>query len=104
MPKTESETQLPAWILGLNQEDLNFLRRFLRHSGSLKKVAADYEVSYPTVRLRLDRLIQKVDIIEEAVVLTPFERTLRVLLADQAIDPATYQTILHAHHEQTTDA
>lgn len=32
----------------------------------LKEVAGQYAVSYPTVRLRLDRLIQKIKISEEA--------------------------------------
>ncbi len=90
----------PEWIKGLDNEDLNFLKRFLLHSGSLKKVAADYSVSYPTVRLRLDRLIQKVEILEENTELSPFEQTMRVLLAYQTIDPATYQTILEAHRKQ----
>tara|TARA_R110002096_G_scaffold34468_7_gene98421 strand:+ start:711 stop:1013 length:303 start_codon:yes stop_codon:yes gene_type:complete len=97
----ETENNMPDWVKGLSIEDLNFLRRFLLQSGSLKKVAAEYHVSYPTVRLRLDRLIQKVEIIEEAASLSPFEQTLRVLLADQAIDPASYQTILKAHQTQT---
>ncbi len=94
------EQNTPEWIQGLDNEDLNLLNRFLLHSGSLKKVAADYSVSYPTVRLRLDRLIQKVEILEENSRVSPFEQTLRVLLAYQTIDPATYQTILEAHNKQ----
>jgi hypothetical protein len=31
----------------------------------LKEIAKQYDVSYPTVRLRLDRLIQKIRISEE---------------------------------------
>mgnify|MGYP001672587886 FL=1 len=34
-------------------------------SGSLKEIAKQYEVTYPTVRLRLDRLIQKIQISED---------------------------------------
>ena len=34
-------------------------------SGSLKEVAHQYGVSYPTVRLRLDKLIQKIRLSEE---------------------------------------
>jgi hypothetical protein len=30
------------------------------NSGSLKEIAKIYDVSYPTVRLRLDKLIQKI--------------------------------------------
>ena len=52
-------TTLPPWIADLDEQDLTFVKRFLLASGSLKEVAAQYGVSYPTVRLRLDRLIQK---------------------------------------------
>ncbi len=33
-------------------------------SGSLKEIAKEYNVTYPTVRLRLDKLIQKIQISE----------------------------------------
>ncbi|MGF9891224.1 DUF2089 family protein [Priestia megaterium] len=56
---------IPSWILSLESDDLEFIRKFVLNSGSLKQLAKDYEVSYPTVRLRLDRLIQKVEINEE---------------------------------------
>ena len=34
-------------------------------SGSLKEIAKQYEVSYPTVRIRLDSLIQKIQLSEQ---------------------------------------
>ena len=48
---------VPVWMTGLEEQDLTFIKKFLLASGSLKEVAAQYGVSYPTVRLRLDRLI-----------------------------------------------
>ena len=57
---------LPAWLAELDEEDLAFVKKFLLASGSLKEVAALYGVSYPTVRLRLDRLIQKIRLTETA--------------------------------------
>ncbi|SDD84368.1 Protein of unknown function [Bhargavaea beijingensis] len=54
--------QLPLWISSLDPEELEFIRKFMINSGSLKKLAKDYEVSYPTVRLRLDRLIQTINL------------------------------------------
>ena len=51
---------LPKWILDLDSEDLEFIRKFVLSSGSLKQIAKSYDVSYPTVRTRLDRLIQKI--------------------------------------------
>lgn len=53
---------IPEWIVNLDDEDVSFIKRFLLASGSLKEMARQYEVTYPTVRLRLDRLIQKIQI------------------------------------------
>ena len=57
---------IPDWMNNLEEEDLVFIKRFLLASGSLKEIATEYGVTYPTVRLRLDRLIQKIKLGEEA--------------------------------------
>ncbi|MFP3919420.1 DUF2089 family protein, partial [Lysinibacillus telephonicus] len=44
--------------------DVEFIKNFILNSGSLKDIAKYYEVSYPTVRIRLDKLIQKITINE----------------------------------------
>lgn len=56
---------LPEWMTNLDDEDVAFIKRFLLASGSLKEIANQYGVTYPTVRLRLDRLIQKIQIGED---------------------------------------
>lgn len=56
---------VPEWMTGLEDEDVAFIKKFLLSSGSLKEVARLYGVTYPTVRLRLDRVIQKVQITED---------------------------------------
>ena len=56
---------MPVWMAELEDEDLTFIKKFLLASGSLKEVASLYGVSYPTVRLRLDRLIQKIKLSED---------------------------------------
>lgn len=53
---------IPEWIINLDDEDISFIKRFLLASGSLKEIARQYAVTYPTVRLRLDKLIQKIQI------------------------------------------
>lgn len=58
-------TTVPFWMENLTDEELELVKQFLLHSGSLKQLANQYNVSYPTVRLRLDRLIQKVQLNEE---------------------------------------
>lgn len=51
---------IPEWMADLEDEDITFVKKFLLASGSLKEMARQYGVTYPTVRLRLDRLIQKI--------------------------------------------
>ena len=53
---------IPNWLLSLEREDIEFIKNFVLNSGSLKDIAKVYEVSYPTVRLRLDKLIQKIQV------------------------------------------
>ena len=60
-----------GWMAALAEEDRHFLKRFLLASGSLKALAAEYGVSYPTVRSRLDRLIAKE---ERAAVVAALDR------------------------------
>ncbi len=43
----------------LSSEDQRFIELFILSSGSLKKMAELLELSYPTVRNRLDRLIER---------------------------------------------
>lgn len=95
---------LPAWLSFLTEEDLAFLRRFLLASGSLKEVAAGYGISYPTVRLRLDRLIAKITIAESTEVHSEFERVLRGQHADGRIDAETLKTLLAAYRHETEHA
>ena len=53
---------VPEWMANLEDEDVVFIKKFLLASGSLKEIASQYGVTYPTVRLRLDRLIQKIQL------------------------------------------
>lgn len=53
---------IPEWISNLDDEDVTFIKKFILASGSLKEMARQYDVTYPTVRLRLDKLIQKIQI------------------------------------------
>ena len=56
---------VPEWMVNLEDEDVVFIKKFLKTSGSLKEMAQQYSVTYPTVRLRLDKLIQKIQISED---------------------------------------
>lgn len=43
----------------LPREDLDLILELVLQSGSLKDLAASYGVSYPTIRARLDRVIER---------------------------------------------
>jgi hypothetical protein len=51
-------------INGLSSEDQAFVLSFIKASGSLKKMAVLMKVSYPTVRNKLNEIIEKVEMIE----------------------------------------
>jgi hypothetical protein len=85
------------WIDGLEDEDISFIKRFLLASGSLKELAAVYGISYPTVRLRLDRLIEKIKLLDRQDPASPFERLVRMQHVDGKIDGQTMKTLLEAH-------
>lgn len=76
---------VPEWMAELEEEDVAFIRRFLLASGSLKEVAGEYGVSYPTVRLRLDRLIQKIRLADDRAA-DPYVALIKRLAVNEKID------------------
>ncbi|MFO7973581.1 MAG: DUF2089 family protein [Candidatus Hydrogenedentota bacterium] len=96
--------QFPPWLAALNDEDLQFLKRFLLTSGSLKAVAKEYGISYPTVRIRLDRLIAKVQAADETAESGGFYRRIRILVAEGKLPPEVARTLLDAHKEELRNA
>ncbi len=102
--KQEADWIVAAWIDHLSDEDIAFLKRFLLASGTLKELARQYGISYPTVRLRLDRLIQKVELLDEAPDATPFERELRAAYADGHVDAATFARLLEVYRQEERHA
>ena len=105
MSKSPSESSIdyPSWLLALDEQDLAFLRRFLLASGSLKDLAKAYEVSYPTIRIRLDRLIEKVQLHDTAQPVSSFEKHLRSLVASGRLDTDAFKSILQSHHDEEHD-
>ena len=57
--------EVPVWITELEDDELQFIKRFVLASGSLKEMADVYGVTYPTVRNRLNHIINKVKLSEE---------------------------------------
>lgn len=87
----------PSWLEALDDEDLQFLRRFLLSSGSLKALCDEYEISYPTLRARLDRLIAKVRAAEDPKITDAFQLKLQMLVADGKLSPPLARELLKAH-------
>jgi hypothetical protein len=48
-------------VLRLSPEDQQFIERFVLSSGSLKAMAGELGVSYPTVRNRLNDIIEQIE-------------------------------------------
>jgi len=96
----KADSPLPAWLAGMSEEDFGFIRRFLLASGSLKQMAEEYGISYPTVRLRLDRLIEKIKLYEKHTKKDPFETLLRSAHIDGKIDLPTLTTFLTAYRKE----
>lgn len=88
---------IPPWLEVLDEEDQQFLKRFVLSSGSLKALCDEYEVSYPTLRARLDRLIAKVKAAEEPKAVDSFQRKLHVLVADGKMSAALARELWKAH-------
>ena len=88
-------------LLALPREDLDLVVQLVLASGSLKDLATTYEVSYPTIRARLDRTIARLrevlagrapdpvielvaDLVERGEISTAGARALRDLLRTQS--------------------
>ncbi len=99
-PRQTVAADAARWIRLLDAEDLAFLKRFVLASGSQKELAQTYGVSYPTIRLRLTRLIEKIRVLDSQDITSEFERVLRAQLAEGRIDMATLTTLLSAHRAE----
>jgi hypothetical protein len=97
------DVRVEHWIDLLNDEDIAFMKRFVLASGSLKDTARAYGISYPTVRLRLDRLIAKVRMLDETTTAGLFERTLRAEHSDGRLDTTTLRRLLQAYRRDRED-
>ena len=90
---------LPEWMAGLEEEDVVFIKKFILASGSLKEMAGQYGVTYPTVRLRLDRLIQKIKLSEDTAA-DPYIATIKRLAMNEKLDLDTAKVLI-AEYKKT---
>ncbi|GGN53524.1 DUF2089 family protein [Oceanobacillus indicireducens] len=93
---------VPAWILALETEDIEFIKNFVIHSGSLKEISKLYDVSYPTVRIRLDRLIEKIKI-NEKVENEGFIQFIKQLSIDDRINLEEAKLIIDKYKQERNE-
>ena len=77
---------VPMWMKNLDDEDMIFIKRFLLASGSLKEVAKFYGVTYPTVRVRLNKLIDKIKLAEDKTDNDEFVELIKRYVIDEDIE------------------
>jgi len=87
---------VPEWMANLEDEDVAFIKKFLLSSGSLKELARQYGVTYPTVRLRLDRLIQKINVSED-ISNEPYVALIKRLALSDKIDFSTAKILINEY-------
>ena len=94
---------VPAWMAQLDDEDVTFIKKFILASGSLKEVAGVYGVTYPTVRLRLDRLIQKIELGEREDE-DPYVALIKRLAVNDKLDFDTAKILIHEYKKRRADS
>ena len=81
----------------LDEDDLNMVTSFILVSGSIKDLATQYGVSYPTMRQRLDRLIQRVRRLVDGVEADPLSDYLADLLTRGQLSADVARRIRELH-------
>lgn len=93
---------VPEWMLNLDDEDVSFIKKFIMASGSLKEIANQYAVTYPTVRLRLDKLIQKIQISEDTTN-EPYIGLIKRLAVNEKVDFDTAKILINEYKKLKGD-
>ncbi len=93
---------LPEWMNNLEDEDMSFIKNFILYSGSLKEIAKHYGVTYPTVRLRLDKIIQKIELSEE-LSNEPYISLIKRLALNEKIDFDTAKFLINEYRKVKGD-
>ncbi len=85
------------WFFNLEKEEQEFLKRFILASGSLKQLAKEYEVSYPTVRIRVNKIIEKIKLSDNNR--DTFEINIMQMVIDEKISLDSAKEIIRKHKE-----
>ena len=77
----------------LPREDLDLVAGLVLKSGSLKELAESYKVSYPTIRLRLDRVIERLKAAMKGKQPDPLSELLATLVERGEISPSVARSV-----------
>lgn len=91
--------KLPLWLTDLEAADIGFIKQFILASGSLKQMAKIYDISYPTVRARLDQLIDKINASEQQED-ESYIRLIRRLTIEEKIDFEAANLLINRYREE----
>ena len=91
---------MDEWLEALTESDRSFVRTLVLQSGSLKGVAQVYGVSYPTIRARLDRIIEKVQAVEARPV-DAFVTSITGMVIDGIVGPDVAEQVIGAYRAAT---
>ncbi len=86
----------PNWLTRLDQEDIEFIKRFMLCSGSLKDLAQEFGITYPTMRIRLDKVISKIRIYD-SLENDDFVDVVKTLVNENRIDFETSRLIINEY-------
>lgn len=90
------------WFLALAEEDQEFIKQLVLSSGSLKELAKIYQVSYPTVRVRLNNIIAKVKLFDDQKK-GSFETEIMQLVIDEKLSLDVAKTIIKKYQEDSRE-
>ncbi len=92
----ETTRHRPA-LRQLSDDDLEFVQRFVLAEGSLKDLAAQYGVSYPTIRARLDKLLERLRAVVAGQPRDPMAEHLADLIGRGEVAASAARSVLELH-------
>lgn len=94
----QSSTTHP--LFELSSEDLSMVTSFVLASGSIKALSKEYAVSYPTMRQRLDGLIERLGRLVDGGEPEPLSDYLADLIAKGQLAPSMASQIRSLHRQE----
>ena len=73
------------WLEVLTDDDLEFIHQFILSSGSLKELAKQYGISYPAVRARTNKIIEKIQMVDKKE--SPYVSYIKAMAMERKISP-----------------